>query len=154
MKIRNILAYAACATLIGSPFVKVLAEDPTPAPAPAAEPAKEPGKKPEAKPVDPERAKMIAARKKAMEDPEVKAALDEARKAQMEADKKMNAKIREIDPSLAPVLDKMEEKMKAREPKPKAPKDKEAMPKKGGDKGKKDEKKPDDKKPADKPADQ
>jgi len=127
MKIRNILTFAACVSLIGSPLTISLAEDSTPAPTKAAV----------AKPsVDPEKAKWDAARKKANEDPDVKAAMDAAHTAQeaahtaqVDANKKMLDKVLEIDPTLAPMVEKEEEKLKPHptmaprpkpDPKPKA----------------------------------
>ena len=107
MKIRNILTFAACVSLIGSPLAKTFAAD-LPTPTAKASP----------KPLNPDQEKWNAARKKAMEDPDVKAAMDAANKEQLDAHKKMLEKIREIDPSLGPEVDKEEARMKPREPKP------------------------------------
>lgn len=53
-------------------------------------------------------AAMTAARQKAMEDPKVKVAFEKAKKAQAEAHELWIAKIKEIDPALAPMLERME----------------------------------------------
>lgn len=51
---------------------------------------------------------MMAARQKAMEDPKVKAAFEKVQKARDEAHELWMAKIKEIDPSLAPMIERME----------------------------------------------
>jgi hypothetical protein len=109
MKLRYFLTSAACATLFFAPFTRILAEDSTSAPAPAAPAKPQPS-------VDPAKVEWNTARRKAMEDPAVKAAMDAARAAQTDANKKMLEKIREIDPALGPAVDKEEERMKPRAP--------------------------------------
>ena len=113
MKIPHLVRFAACFTLLGSPILKSLAADS--APAPSAAPAtamKQP------KTIDPEKEQWNAAQRKALADPDVKAAMDAARKAQSDANMKMYEKIRETDPSLGAEVDAAEAKLKAREPKP------------------------------------
>jgi hypothetical protein len=146
MKIRYILTFAACASLLGSPLTKALAADASPAPATS------PVKAPEAKPhpsVDPEQAKFNAARIKANADPAVKAAMDAAHAAQLDANKKMLEKVREIDPSLSAMVDAQLEKMKPREPKAAKP----AMSPKAKPSPKAADKKLSKKSPSPKPAD-
>jgi hypothetical protein len=109
MKLRYFLTSAACATLFFAPLTRILAEDSTSAPAAAAPAKPQPS-------VDPAKVEWNTARRKAMEDPTVKAAMDAARTAQMDANKKMLEKIREIDPALGPAVDKEEERMKPRAP--------------------------------------
>jgi hypothetical protein len=104
MKIKNFLTFAACAALFGSPLPRILAADSTSAPA-----------KPQPS-VDPAKVEWNTARRKATEDPDVKAAMDAARTAQIDANKKILEKIREIDPALGPAVDKEEERLKPRAP--------------------------------------
>jgi hypothetical protein len=107
---KNFLTFAACAALFGSPLPRILAADSTSASAPVS-PAK-----PQPPSVDPAKVEWNTARRKAMDDPDVKAAMDAARTAQIDASKKILEKIREIDPALGPAVDKEEERMKPRAP--------------------------------------
>lgn len=113
MKIQHILTLAAGVFLIGNPFVKLSAQDTAPAATPPAAPKME---EKQAKPANPEKEKWNAVRKQANEDPKVKAAMDAAAEAKRQASLKMYAKMREIDPSLAPMLDKEEAKLKPKKP--------------------------------------
>jgi len=122
MKTRNFLTFTACAALFGAPLTRILAADSSTAPAQLSPAKPQPS-------VDPAKVEWNTARKKALEDPDVKAAMDAARTAQADASKKMLEKIREIDPALGPAVDKEEERMKPRapmapkpKPSPKAPK--------------------------------
>ena len=110
----SLLKTAALVTLLAAPSYIVSAQDAPKESAPSAEAAADKPPKPA---MDPEKQKIAAAKKQAMEDPEVKAAMELAKKAQAEANKLMYDKIKASDPSLAEWADKEEAKMKPREPK-------------------------------------
>ena len=121
---KPILFAVTVLALAGSPALR--AEDaPKPAGAPAAEAAKPDGEKPRDPEAEEQKKRFGDARKKASEDPAVKAALDAARAAQVEASTKLFDKMLELDPSLAPMIDKERSRMagrkeggEKREPKP------------------------------------
>jgi hypothetical protein len=83
--------------------------DPKPAPTAKAEGegAKDPA-------LEAQRKRFGEVRKQASEDPAVKAALDAAKAALNDANTKLHAKMLEIDPSLAPMIDKEKAKMSGR----------------------------------------
>lgn len=112
MKTQHILTLAVGVLLIGNPFVQLSAQETAPATPPPEAPKME---EKQAKPSDPEKEKWNAVRKQANEDPKVKAAMDAAAEAKRQANLKMYAKMREIDPSLAPMLDKEEARLKPKE---------------------------------------
>jgi len=77
----------------------------SPAPAPSAK--AEGGDKPAGDPAaDALKKRFAEVRKQVSEDPAIKAALDAARTASVEANGKLHAKMLEIDPSLAPLVER------------------------------------------------
>jgi hypothetical protein len=109
---RRILIMTACASLMASSLTIQAQTE-----VPKAEPVK--AEPVETAAVSPTKEQYTAVRKKAMEDPSVKDAMDSAKKAQQEANLKLFKKMREMDPTLGAMLDKEEAKNKPKEAKAK-----------------------------------